>query len=128
MPTFTHVSFSLFIVFVNFHLRNISSGTLVLDSRDRQGSVWLPYNAAKLAAFTVLRCKTSGKTRLVQYVIKANNLFKTSIYALENMLSNFKKPCTTRFSSAGLTALWPYGLSYDPLAIDVWAQFFSKCR
>ena len=27
---------------------------LVPDSRDRQGNVWLPYNAAMLAAFTIL--------------------------------------------------------------------------
>ena len=41
----------------------LSSSTLVLDSRNQQGNVWLPYNGAMLAAFTILRCKTSGKTR-----------------------------------------------------------------
>ena len=72
-----------------FQYKAFSSSTLVLDSRDRQGNVWLPYNAAMLAAFTILRCKTSSKTRLVWYVIKAKNLFKTSIYALEVMFLNF---------------------------------------
>ena len=32
----------------------ISSSTLVFDSRNQQGNVWLPYNAAILIAFTVL--------------------------------------------------------------------------
>ena len=41
-----------------------------------------------LAAFTILCCKTSSKISLVWYIIKAKNLFKTSIYALEVMLSN----------------------------------------
>ena len=49
---------------------------------------------------------------LVQYVITAKNPFKTSIDTLQVMLSNFKKTCTTRFSSASLTAL------------GAWAQFF----
>ena len=62
---------------------------LVLDSRDLQGNMWLPYNAATPAAFTILHCKTSGKTRMVRYVIKVKNLFKTSTYTLEVMLSNF---------------------------------------
>ena len=35
-------------------LHMLSSSTLVLDSRDRQGQVWLPYNLAALAAFTIL--------------------------------------------------------------------------
>ena len=55
----------------------------VLDTRDRQGNVWLPYNAVTLDAFTILHCKTSGKARLVRNIIKVKNLFKTSIYALE---------------------------------------------
>ena len=29
----------------------LSSSTLVLDSRDRQGNVWLPYNAGALVVF-----------------------------------------------------------------------------
>ena len=45
---------------------------------------------AKLTAFTILfATKTSSKTRLVQYLITAKNLFKTSIDALEVMLSNY---------------------------------------
>ena len=57
--------------------------------------------------YNIILCKSRGKTRLVQYVIKAKNLFKTNIYTLEVMLSNFKKHCTTRFLSADLTALRP---------------------
>ena len=68
----------------------ISSSALLLDSRDRQGNLWLPYNAVKLAAFTIFAGKTRGKTRLLQYVITAKNLFKTSIDALQVMLLNFK--------------------------------------
>ena len=73
---------------------------------DQQGNAWLLWNAAQLSAYTILfAAKTSGKTGLVQYVITAKNLFKTSINALEVILSNFKKPCTIRFSSASFTAL-----------------------
>ena len=68
----------------------ISSNALLLDSRDQQGNLWLPYNAVKLAAFTIFAGKTRGKTRLLQYVITAKNLFKTSIDALQVMLLNFK--------------------------------------
>ena len=32
----------------------ISLSMIVLDSRDRQGIVWLPQNLAMLAAFTIL--------------------------------------------------------------------------
>ena len=60
----------------------------VLDTRDRQGNVWLPYNAVTLDAFTILHCKTTGKTRLVRNIIKAKNLFKTSIYALGHIYQN----------------------------------------
>ena len=60
----------------------ISSNALLLDSRDRQGNLWLPYNTAKLAAFTIFAGKTHGITRLLQYIITAKNLFKTSIDAL----------------------------------------------
>ena len=35
--------------------------------------------------------KTSGKTRLVQYVITAKNLFKTSIYSLKVIIEFLKK-------------------------------------
>ena len=79
---------------------------LLLDSRDRQGNAWLLWNAAQLSAYTILfTAKTSGITGLVQYIITAENLFKTSINALEVMLLNSKKPCTIRFSSASFTAL-----------------------
>ena len=86
----------------------ISSSVLLLDSRDRQGNLWLPYNAAKLAAFAIFAGKTCGKTRLLQYVITAKHLFKTSIDALQVTLLNFKKTYTTRFLSAGLE---PYALA-----------------
>ena len=41
--------------------------------------------------YNIIQYKTNGKTRLVRYVITAKGLFKTSIYALAVMLSNFKK-------------------------------------
>ena len=53
----------------------------------------------------IFAAKSSSKTRFVQYVITAENLFKPCIYALEVMLLDFKKPCTTTILSAGLTAL-----------------------
>ena len=54
--------------------------------------------------YNIIRCKTNGKTRLVQYVITAKSLFKTSIYALEVMLSSFKKCVPQDFR---LPVLWP---------------------
>ena len=55
--------------------------------------------------YKIIHCKTSSKTRLVQYIITAKNVFKTSIYALEVMLSTFKNPVPLDFS---LLALQPY--------------------
>ena len=85
----------------------LSSSKLVLDSRDQQGNVWLSQNAAKLTAFAILFiAKTSGKTRLVQYVVIPKDLFKNQ-YSLEVMLSNFKNPVPQNFH---LLALQPYDL------------------
>ena len=50
-----------------------------------------------------------------QYVIIAKHTFKTSIDALQIMLSNLKK--YTTFLSADLTALWP---TVRLLAVGVW--------
>ena len=62
-----------------------------------QGKASCPYN--------IICFKTSGKGRLVRYIIIARNLFKTSIYALEVMLSNFKKTLSHK-----IFVCWPYSL------------------
>ena len=47
---------------------------LVYDSRDRQGNVWLPLNVTINCLTISSAAKSSGKTKLVQYVIAAKNL------------------------------------------------------
>ena len=92
----------------------ISLSMLVCDSRDQHANVWLPKNAAMLTAFTILfAAKSSSKTRLVQYVITAKNLFKTGINTLETICYQiFKKPHHNIFvwRPYNLIALQPYGL------------------
>ena len=52
--------------------------------------------------YNIIRCRTS---KLVRYVITAKDLFETSIYALEVMLSNFKNHVPQEFH---LLDLRPY--------------------
>ena len=88
-------------------------------------SLWHPYNVAKLDVSTILfAAKTSGKTRLVQYVITAKNLFKTSIAILIiSYYRIFKKYIYHKIF------IWqPYSLPQDSLVVGVWAQFFSQYR
>ena len=78
--------------------RFLSSSMLVFDSRDLQGNVWLPYNTAMLAAFTILHCKTNGKTTVdwSDTLSKLKIYSKLAyIYALEVMLLYLRKTCTT---------------------------------
>ena len=76
----------------------------VFDSRNRQGNVRFPYNAATLVAFTIL-----FTTKLVVKLDWYNTLSKLKIYciyALEVMLSNFKKTLYLK-----IFVCWPYSLT-----------------
>ena len=72
-----------------------------------------------LAAFRILFA-----AKLAAKLDWSDTLSKLRIYTLEVMLSNIKKFCIIRFSSAGLTVLQPYSLPLDPLAMIIQAQFF----
>ena len=71
----------------------------------------LKCSKATVAVFTMLfTAKTSGKRLKLDWsnVLSQLKIYSKPVYsyALEVMLSNLKKPCTTRFSSAGITALY----------------------
>ena len=64
-----------------------------------------PNSGSASCLYNIIRCNASGKTRLVRYVIIAKDLLKTSLYALEVMISYFKKHVPQDFH---LPALRPY--------------------
>ena len=68
----------------------ISSNMPVLDSRDWQGNLWLPYNAAMLAASTRLfAAKLAVKLDSSDTLSKLKIYWKpVYVYALEVVLSN----------------------------------------